>query len=177
MQARSQPGDDHRVLRIGLIEGQVLTLARPVHQQRLHAHRRQAPLRGHLIQHPPPVTRRLARHRHRHEPRRGRPGHSPAQQLAQLPRPGTHPPPGDHPRIVIRHDRGLLIIGQVDPHDRMIDGKQLPQPRQPGVAVPQAGSPRARGIWSCTSGTRWGWSPMGGTTLLFHTPTICADWQ
>jgi hypothetical protein len=43
--------------------------------------------------------------------------------------------PGQHPRIMIRHDRSLLVVGQVDPHDRVPGRQQLPQPRQPRVAV------------------------------------------
>ena len=58
---------------------------------------RQPPLGGQLIQHPPPVPGRLARHRHRREPRRGRPALGPLQQPAQLPRPGADPPPRQHP--------------------------------------------------------------------------------
>jgi hypothetical protein len=37
---------------------------------------------------------------------------------------------------VIRHQRGLLIISQVDPHDRMIKGQRLPKAdcqRAPGL--------------------------------------------
>ena len=36
---------------------------------------------------------------------------------------------------MIGHDRGLLVIGQVDPHDRVLRWQQLPKPRQPGVRL------------------------------------------
>ena len=63
------------------------------------------------------------------------PGHGPVQHLAQLPGPGTDPAPGDHPRIMIGHHGGLRLIRQVDPHDRMSERHQFPQPRQPGAAM------------------------------------------
>ena len=78
VQGRRQAGDDHRVLRVGLIERQALALAGLVDQQRLHAHQRQATVRGQLVQHPPPVPRRLARQRHRRETRRNGPADRPA---------------------------------------------------------------------------------------------------
>ena len=68
-QLAGQPRDQHGVLGVGLVPGQVLALAGPVDQQRLHAHQRQAPPGGELIQHPPPVPGRLARHRDRRKTR------------------------------------------------------------------------------------------------------------
>ena len=87
-QLTGQPGDQHRVLGVGLVPGQVLALPGPVDQQRLHAHQRQPPPGRELVQHPPPVPGRLARHRHRREtpPRPPCPPPSPAARPA--PRPG-----------------------------------------------------------------------------------------
>jgi len=87
-QLARQPRDQHRVLRVRLVPGQVLALPRPVDQQRLHAHQRQPPPGRQLIQDPPPVPGRLARHRHRRKtpPRLPWPPPSPAARPA--PRPG-----------------------------------------------------------------------------------------
>lgn len=62
-QFTGQPRNQHRIPGIGFVAGQVLALAGAVDQQRLHAHQRQPSLRGQLVQHPPPVPCRLARHR------------------------------------------------------------------------------------------------------------------
>ena len=75
--ARLVPGDRNRNARLD--------------QQRLHAHQRKAPLRGELIQHPPPVASRLARHRHRREPRR-----------TALARAQSSNSPSSHSRVIAR---------------------------------------------------------------------------
>jgi hypothetical protein len=36
---------------------------------------------------------------------------------------------------MIGHDRSLLVISQIDPHDRVARRQQLPQPSQPRIAV------------------------------------------
>ena len=125
-QLRGQPGDHHRVLLVGLVEGQVLGLAGPRHQQRLHAHERHpaaarpagpAPATGARSARTPPSPG---------EPRRpGSPAPSPAPHPA--PRPGTGTSPGQHLRVVIGHHDHLLAIGQVDPDDR-VAWQQLAQP-------------------------------------------------
>src|SRR5262249_19848428 len=38
-------------------------------------------------------------------------------------------------RVMIGHHRSLLVIGQIDPHDRVIGRQQPAQPGQPDVAV------------------------------------------
>ena len=95
-QLTGQPRDQHRVLRVRLVPVRSsLSRARQA-QQRPHAHQGQPPRGGELIQDPPPVPGRLARHRHRGKTRCRRPGHGPVQYLAQLPGPGTDPAAGDH---------------------------------------------------------------------------------
>jgi FixJ family two-component response regulator len=57
------PRDQHRLLVVDLVEGQVLAAPGPRSLNRLDTHERHRPVRGRLTQHPPPVTSRLARHR------------------------------------------------------------------------------------------------------------------
>jgi hypothetical protein len=69
-QLAGQASDQHRVVVVGLVEGQVLSPPRPRAHQRLHAHERQAALGGQLPDHPPPVPGRLDRNGHAGEARR-----------------------------------------------------------------------------------------------------------
>jgi hypothetical protein len=135
-QLAGQPRDQHRVLGVRLVPGSGPRPPGPGRPSSSCTHTNARPPPGReLIQDPPPVPGRLARHRHRREPRPGRPARCPVQHLAQLPGPGTDPAAGDHPRIMIRHHRSLGIVSQVDPHDRVAERNQLTQPRQPRVAV------------------------------------------
>ncbi len=63
-----EAGDQHGVLVIGLVEGQVISPPRPRAHRRLHAHERQISLSGQLADHPPPVPGRLDRDGHAGEP-------------------------------------------------------------------------------------------------------------
>lgn len=62
-----QPGNDHRIGLVVLVTREVLTLPRPVDQQRLHAHQSHSQPRGDLVQHPPAVPGRFTGHHHRAE--------------------------------------------------------------------------------------------------------------
>ena len=88
-QLRGQPGDQHRVLVVGLVEGQVLGPPRPRRHQRLHAHERHLAVGGQLAQHPPPVPGRLARHRHPRPARRRGTGGGPDPAPTPDPTPCT----------------------------------------------------------------------------------------
>jgi hypothetical protein len=78
-------GDQHRILLISLIAGQVLGPPRARSDHRLHAHKRHRPVRGQLPQYPPPVPGRLARHRHPSPARRRGPPGRPVQRRAKIP--------------------------------------------------------------------------------------------
>ena len=88
-QLRGQPGDQHRVLLVGLVEGQVLAAPRPRGQHRLHTHERHPPVGGQLPEHPPAVPGRLTRHRHPGEALRCGPLARPSPTPTPDPRPGT----------------------------------------------------------------------------------------
>ncbi|MEP7369835.1 MAG: hypothetical protein ABI662_09285, partial [Dermatophilaceae bacterium] len=104
-----QAGDQHSVLLIGLVRGQVFRAPRPRRHERLHAHERQAPLRGQLTQHPPPVPGRLTRHRRPGEPGPRRTLGGPVQRDTHIPGPAAERPPRQHLRVVIGdHDHLLL---------------------------------------------------------------------
>ena len=88
-QLGGQPGDEHRVLLIGLVVRQVLGPPRPRGHHRLHADERHRPVGGELPEHPPPVPGRLAGHRHAGEARARPPGPPPSPARRRDPRPGT----------------------------------------------------------------------------------------
>jgi hypothetical protein len=124
-QLPGQPGDQHRVLVVGLVEGQVLAAPRPRGLQGLHTHERHPPVGGQLAEHPPPVPGRLARHRHPSKAFGGGPTGGPVQRLAEIPGPALERAPCQHPRVVVAHDDHLLLVGQVDPDDRVLEWNQL----------------------------------------------------
>ena len=134
-QLRGQPGDQHRVLVVGLVERQVLAAPRPRRLHRLHTHERHPTLRRQLANNPPPVPGRLARHRHPGPTLRRGPVGGPVQRPPQVPRAAGECPPRQHLRVVVGDDDHLLLVGQVDPHDRVLDRDELAQPRQSSVAV------------------------------------------
>ena len=80
-----RPGDQHRVLVIGLVGGQVLALAGRRLQHRLHAHERRASLGSQLAQHPSPMPSVFTSHR---DPGIAGPGaalRSPVQRGTEIP--------------------------------------------------------------------------------------------
>ena len=128
-QLRGQPGDQHRVLVVGLVGGQVLALAGPGGQHRLHAHERHAPLGSQLAQHPPPVPGGFTGHR---DPGIAGPGAalgSPVQRGTEIPGLAPERAPGQDLGVVIGHDHHLLAFGQIDPDDRVRHRHRCPQLR------------------------------------------------
>ncbi len=134
-QLRGEPGDQHRILVIGLVERQVFGPPRPGAHQRLHAHKRHAALGGQLSHHPPPVTGRLHHDRHPGEPRRCGTRGSPVQRHPQFPGPPPERPPRQHPRLMIGDHDHLLTVSQIDAGDCIAQRHRFTQPGQPGVAV------------------------------------------
>lgn len=111
----------HRVVRVGLVPRQALGLMGTAGQQRVHAHQRQSPFRGELVEHPPTVPGRFARHRHRHRTQ-WRPLDGPNPAATRAPTPATsravapqsasrgrqrQRPACHRPLTVGTHDRGL----------------------------------------------------------------------
>jgi hypothetical protein len=113
-QLRGQSGDQHRVLLVGLVEGQVFAAPGPGGQRRLHAHERHRPFRRELSEDPPPVTGRLARHRRPGEPLPGGSLTGPVQRGTQIPGAAPERATCQHPRVVITDHDHLLVVGQVD---------------------------------------------------------------
>ena len=134
-QLRGQPGDQYRVLLIGLVERQVLAAPGPGGLDRLHAHERHRPVRGQLAQHPPPVPGRLTRDRDPGPALHRGPLGRPVQRRPEVPRLTPERATSQHPRVVIADHDHLLLVGEIDPHDRVADRHQLPEPGQPRVAV------------------------------------------
>ena len=101
-QLPGQPGDDHGIFLVGLVEGQVLATTRPRHQHRLDTHERHPSFGGQLTQHPPAMTGRFAGHRDVREALRRRLLARPVQRRPQVPRPApkrlTRPTPSNHDR-------------------------------------------------------------------------------
>ena len=60
---RGQPRNQHSILLIGRVEGQVLAAPRPRSQQGLHTDERHPAVGCQLAEHPPAVPGRLTRHR------------------------------------------------------------------------------------------------------------------
>jgi hypothetical protein len=135
-QLRGQSGNQHRVLLIGLVDGQVLTGAARARSASA-AHTRTAspgprragrgPASGDRSAHTPPSPRpspfaaaRSAAH---------------SQRRPEIPSPATECLTGQLLRVVIGHTDHPLRIGQIDPHDRVAHRHQRPQPSKPGVAV------------------------------------------
>ncbi len=134
-QLRGQPGDQHRVLRVAAVPGQVLTFPFAVDQHRLDAHHRQLE-RVALIQHrAPAVPGRLARHHQPGEPRRRCGLPRPLQRVGQLPCARLHRPATHDLAVVVAHGEHLLLIGQVNPDDGVLPREQLPQPSLASVAT------------------------------------------
>ena len=118
-QLRGQPGDQHRVLLIGLVDGQVLAAPRP-RGQRSAAHTRTASTGPRRAVRGPATGARSARTPP--SPRRTpspRPARRPSPARHPDPRPGTGTSTGQHLRVVITHHDHLLVVGQVDPDDRV----------------------------------------------------------
>ncbi|MEQ7007050.1 hypothetical protein ABN028_12805 [Actinopolymorpha sp. B17G11] len=124
-QLGGEPGDQDRVLVVGLVEGQVLATTGPRGLHRLHAYERHRPVRGQLAQHPPPVTGRLTRDRDPGEPLRLSALGRPVQRHPQIPGPAAKGPPGQHFRVVVGDHHHLLLVGQVDADDRVLQWHQL----------------------------------------------------
>jgi hypothetical protein len=141
-QLRSQPGDQHRVLVIGLVESQVLRSARPGAHQRLHAHKRHPALGGQLPDHPQAVTGRLGRDGHPGEPGRRSPGSGPVQRHAELPCPSPERPPRQHPST---HDPSPRPSACCQP-DRYPRSRCPPAPPHAAgqAGVSRGGAPRGR---------------------------------
>ena len=135
VQLRHQPRDQHRVLVIAFIPGVVLGLPGPAHQHRVYTHQRHIPLGGKLIQHHPAMPRRLTTHRHTGESVLVRDAAGPVQYRAQIPGLNTHRLAGQHPRVVVTDHHRLLLIGQIDPQDRIVDRHQPAQLGQLGVTA------------------------------------------
>ena len=134
-QLRGQPGDQHRVLVVGLVGGQVLALAGPGGQHRLHADERHSPLGSQLAQHPPPVPSGFAGHR---DPGIAGPGAAlgnPVQRGTEIPGLAPERAPRQHLGVVIGHHHHLLAFGQIDPDDRVRHRDRCPQLREPRVPV------------------------------------------
>jgi hypothetical protein len=137
-QTRVQDGrsrDQHRVLVVDFIPDVVFGLPRTAHQQRLHTHQRHILLGRKLIQYALAMPRRLTPHGHIGETTPAGFLAGPLQHRAQLPGLRSHSLAGQHPRIMIGEHQRLLLIGQVDSHDRVIDPNRTAQPGQPGIAV------------------------------------------
>nr|WP_228255046.1 hypothetical protein [Ornithinimicrobium avium] len=135
-QLSDQPGDQHGVLVVGLVERQVLGLARPGGDRGLHAHERHAPVSRELAQDPPPVPGRLTGDRDAGEPVAGPVLACPVQRGAKVPGLAPEGAPGQDAGVVVAHHDHLLAVGKVDAHDRIRGRDRFAQPGQPGVPVP-----------------------------------------
>jgi len=134
-QLGSEPGDQHGVLVVGLVGGQVLTLAGPRGQHRLDTDERHAPVGGQLAQHPPSVPGRFAGHRHPGPALRGGTVGRPVQRGTQIPGLAPKRAPRQDLGVVIGHHHHLLAVGQIDPHDRVRHWDRLAELREPGIPV------------------------------------------
>ena len=128
-QLSGQPGDQDRVLVVGLIDwsgprscGRTPTPPAARTRTTCPGPRRAgpAPATGARSAHTPPSPRRTPPEQ---------PG-QPAQSNAATEVPGLAPEraPRQHPRVVVAHHHHLLTVGQVDPHDRVDHRHRLPQP-------------------------------------------------
>jgi hypothetical protein len=115
-----QPGDQDRVLVVGLVEGQVLAASCPRGLHRLDAHERHRPIRRQLTQHPPAVSGRLTGDGRSRETLRGGTIDSPVQGDTEIPCPTTECSAGQHLRVVVGNHDHLLPVGQIDPDDRVV---------------------------------------------------------
>ncbi len=155
-QLRGEAGDQHRVLVIGLVEGQVLGPPRPRAHQRLHTHERHTAVSRQLADHPPPVPGRLGRDGHAGEAGRGRALAGPLQRRTQLPGAPPERPPRQHPRLMISHHHHLLGISQIDPGDRVT---QRHRPRSRASLALRLRSPRETPLRSDTDVLLCAWDP------------------
>lgn len=71
-------------------------------------------------EHPPRVPGRFARHRHRHRTQRHAPARRPNPAATRAPTPATSRAVAPQPGVVVGNGSDLLVIGQVDTHDRVL---------------------------------------------------------
>ena len=95
-----------------------------------HTHQRHTPLVGKLIEHHPAMPRWLTPHRHISKTTPLGCAARPVQHRTQIPRPSLDRLAGQHLRIVVADHHRLLLVGQINTHNRMI-GPNQPRATQP----------------------------------------------